>query len=89
MNRPVLNPREHREEEGGASRVRHHQAHLCSKAGMNLEACGSGACPKHPEFVHARVVSPLKVRAQQDQMDADIPPPAAPKPCPQETDVES
>lgn len=56
---------------------------------MNLDACGSGACPKHPESVPARVVSPLKVRAQQDQMDADIPPPAAPKPCPQETDVES
>lgn len=33
VNRPVLNPREHREEEGGASQVRHHQAHLCSKPG--------------------------------------------------------
>lgn len=47
---------------------------------MNLEACGSGACPKHPEFVHARTV-----RAQQDQMDTDIPPPAAPKPHPRTT----
>lgn len=62
---------------------RHHQAHLCSKPGMNLEACGSGACPKHPEFVDARCAS-LKVRASaRPDGRVDIPPPAAPKPCPQ------
>ena len=33
VNQPVPDPREHWEEEGGASRVRHHQAHLCSKPG--------------------------------------------------------
>lgn len=33
VNQPVPDPREHCEEEGGASRVRHHQAHLCSKPG--------------------------------------------------------
>ena len=57
LNQPVPDPRDHGEEEGGPHGCITTR-HICAASRMNLEACGRGACPERPEFVHVGTGEP-------------------------------